>query len=270
MVSSVLRLPLLRLLERIAGLLRKLGLGGLVDRMRVGVLRGLGEFSERIGEVVLSGDVALHSHYVRQLKEADREGATLRRFTEAVGPGTVVLDIGTHLGHFAALAAKRGADVVAFEPNPRTLPYLRRNLEVNGVNERVRLVEQAVGARIGTATFYMSPDGEQSSLHEPAGADDAVTVRVTPVDQETRGLRVDVIKMDVEGAEVAALHGMKRTLEEASPDVVMFVERNPSALTRAGHSPQELDDALRALGLVFEELDEESEGDYVNLVCRRA
>ena len=266
----MLRIPLLRLLERVAAALRRMGLGGLVDRARGRALRRLGDFTERVGDVTLTGDVALHSHYVRQLKEGERESATLRLFTEAVGQGSVVLDIGAHLGHFSIVAARRGAQVVAFEPNPRTLPYLRRNLEANGVADRVRVVERAVGTTAGTATLYTSPAGDQSSLHEHADADGAVAVEVTAVDSETTGMRVDVIKMDVEGAEVSVLEGMARTLADASPRLVLFVERNPAALRRAGHAPEELDAALRTQGLVLESLEEEAEGDYVNLVCRRA
>jgi FkbM family methyltransferase len=265
-----MRLTALRVLERIAALLRRLGLGGLVDRVRGRALRGLGDFTERVDDITLTGDVALHSHYVRQLKEAERESATLRLFTETVRPGMTVLDIGAHLGHFSLIAAKRGAQVIAFEPNPETLPYLRRNLEANGVTDSVRLVQRAVGAKAGAVTFYTSSDGEQSSLHAHEAAEGAVTVEMTPVDDETSGLRVDVIKMDVEGAEVAALEGMRRTLAEASPEMLMLVERNPAALRRAGHEPGALDAALRAQGLVTEELDVEAEGDYVNLACRRA
>jgi FkbM family methyltransferase len=266
----VLRLPLLRLLERIATGLRRVGLGRLVERARGTALRGLGEFTERVDGVTLSGDVALHSHYVRALKDAQRERSTVQMFAEIVRDGTVVLDVGAHLGHFSALAAKRGATVVAFEPNPQTLPYLRRNLELNGVTDRVRVVERAVGSERGAATFFLSPDGEQSSLHAHAPEAEPVTVEVTPVDAETSGLVVDVIKIDVEGAEIEALEGMAQTLDRASSGLVLFVERNGGTLARAGHSVEDLDDALRARGFDPQPLDEEPEGDYVNLVCRRA
>ena len=266
----MLRIPLLRLLERVAALLRRVGLGGLVDRARGRALRRLGDFTERVGDVTLTGDVALHSHYVRQLKEGEREHATADLFSRAIAEGRVVLDIGAHLGYFTALAGRRGATVLAFEPDPRTIPYLRRNVELNGIADRVRIVERAVGAENGTATFFLSPGGDESTLHRRAADDVPVTVRVAPVDEETGGLVVDVIKMDVEGAELEALAGMSATLANASPELTMFVERNPAVLRRAGHTPEELDEALRAQGFVIEALEEEDEGAYVNLVCRRA
>jgi FkbM family methyltransferase len=266
----VLRLPLLRLLERIAGLLRRFGLGAFVDRVRGRALRGLGEFTERVDGVTLCGDVALHSHYVRALKETDREQATAQLFADSVKEGSVVLDIGAHLGYFTALAATRGATVLAFEPNRSTLPYLRRTLELNGVADRVRVVERAAGAKEGTATFFRTGAGDESSLHRPGPDAERVTVEVGPVDAETSGLVVDVIKLDVEGGELEALAGMARTLERASPELVLFVERNSGALRRAGHAPEELDQALRAHGFDPRPLDEEAEGAYVNLVCRRA
>src|SRR5215217_1038826 len=156
------RLALLRLLERAAALLRRVGLGGLVDRARAPALSALGEFTQQVGGVVLSGDTALHSHYVRQLQEKDREGATMRAFSEAVRDGAVVLDIGAHLGYFTVLAAKRGATVLAFEPNPRTIAHLRRNLALNGVTDDVRVVQRAVGGEPGTASFFLSRGGDES------------------------------------------------------------------------------------------------------------
>jgi FkbM family methyltransferase len=264
------RLTVLRILERVAAGLRRIGLGGLVDRMRGRALQGLGDFTEQVGDVVLSGDIAQHSHYVRMLTEHGREDATARAFTAAVAPGAVVLDIGAHLGYFTAVAAKRGAQVVAFEPNPRTLPYLRRNVQDNGVSERVRIVERAVGAAPGSATFYVSEGGDESSLHAHAADDEPVMVQVARVDDEAGGLRADVIKMDVEGGEIEALKGMTRTIEHAAPELVLFVERNAGALRRAGHAPEDLDALLRALGLRFEVLDEDVDAGYVNLLCRRA
>jgi FkbM family methyltransferase len=266
----MLRLSLLRLLERIAALLRRIGLGRLVERVRERALHGLGDFTERVGDVVLTGDVAAHSHYVRQLKDGVREQTTVRAFIDAVQPGSVVLDIGAHLGYFTALAARRGANVIAFEPNPRTLPYLRRNVERNAVADRVRIVERAVGAERGTATFFLSPAGDESSLHAHQPSDVPVPIHVTPVDAETAGLQVDVIKMDVEGGEIAALKGMRETIDRASPALVMFVERNADTLRRAGHTPEDLDEALRAHGFDQRPLDADAERGYVNLLCRRA
>jgi hypothetical protein len=69
---------------------------------------------------------------------------------------------------------------------------------------------------------------------------------------------------------VDALRGMRRTLEEASAGVVLFVERNSHALERAGHAPTDLDDALRSLGFEVEVLDQDEKAGYLNLACRRA
>jgi len=260
----------LRLLERVAALLRRLGLGGLVDRLRGRALSELGDFTERVGDITLTGDIALHSHYVRQLQGDERELATGALFAESIGEGAVVLDLGAYLGYFTVLAGRRGARVIAFEPDPRTLPYLRRNIESNGIADRVRIVERAVGAAAGTAIFFLSQGGDESTLHPNATHETAVTVQVTSVDSETEGLTVDVIKMDVEGAELEALAGMARTLESASPDLVMFVERSAETLGRTGHTPEELDRALRDHGFRLEVADRDEGRDYVNLVCRRA
>ena len=59
--------------------------------------------------------------------------------------------------------------------------------------------------------------------------------------------RVDIVKMDIEGAELAALRGMRRTIAR-SPDLALVMEYNPSALRAFGHEPAAALDEARALG----------------------
>ena len=94
-------------------------------------------------------------------------------------------------------------------------------------------------------------------------------------------VRVDVVKLDIEGGEVAALRGMRETLSRAGPGLVVFAECNPSMLERSGSSASELIEVLRGQGLDVRWIDE-SRGStrpldevdlshgYVNLCCRRS
>jgi hypothetical protein len=124
----VLRLPALRLLERAAAVLRRLGLGGIVDRARRLVLPRLGDFSEQVGEITLTGDVELHSHYVRELKESDRERASAELFSAAVREGSMVLDVGAHLGYFWPVSAGR--------PSSRSSRIRRRSVTCAATSRR--------------------------------------------------------------------------------------------------------------------------------------
>ncbi|MGZ8687144.1 MAG: hypothetical protein ACXWZP_01810, partial [Gaiellaceae bacterium] len=88
------------------------------------------------------------------------------------------------------------------------------------------------------------------------------------------------VKLDIEGGEVAALRGMRQTLERAGPGLTVFAECNPPLLERSGSSAEALVEALRGHRLDVSWIDEErgsvrpfdevdwSHG-YVNLCCRR-
>jgi FkbM family methyltransferase len=66
-------------------------------------------------------------------------------------------DVGVYLRVFTLMAAGTGARVIAFEPNPRTLPYLRSNLVLNGAAEQVTVVDRAAAATAETRAFYPEP-----------------------------------------------------------------------------------------------------------------
>jgi FkbM family methyltransferase len=281
----VIRLRALRLAERLAAPLRRLGLGRPIEAIRLWTLRRMGRFSMDVEGVTITGQSSVHISYVRELVEEAREGYMAQLFVEAVRPGMTVLDVGAHLGYFTLQAARRvgpAGRVLAAEPNPNTLPFLRANIEANGVADRVTIVERALGAAPGRAEFYVSPAGDTSSLHAAGQAAHTPTsVEVTTADAALGDVVLDVVKMDVEGGEVDVLDGMRETLARAAPGLVLFAECNGEALARAGRSADELMARLRALGLDPQVIDEERRvlapadgvdlrGGYVNLRCARA
>ncbi len=144
----------------------------------------------------------------------------------------VVLDCGAHHGRLSRLYKKSfpGAEVFAFEPTPATFKVLEAN--VAGVTG-ITAVNAAVGEVAGEIPFYLKEGDEQSnSLVPPAGAgggdgerDGAIVrVRVETIDGfcEAQGIeRVDVLKLDVEGHELAALKGASKLLGAGAIDVIM-------------------------------------------------
>jgi hypothetical protein len=95
-----------------------------------------------------------------------------------------------------------------------------------------------------------------------------------------RNLQVDVIKLDVDGGEVNALRGMRKTLTCAAPTVKLFVECKPGSLQFAGESAQSLMTELRELGFAIFMIDETRPGlrpvdstietaKQINLFCIR-
>jgi FkbM family methyltransferase len=188
------------------------------------------------------------------------ERHTRTLFEQAVKPGMHVLDIGAHVGYFTLLAARAVGPtgrVSAFEPDPSNYRFLCHNVALNGMEEVVTAVRKAVAEASGSRPFFVDERNSACSALSKAGrSGDAMAVECTAVDDFVEpGEGIDVVKLDVEGGELDALRGMRRTLADAAR-VVMFVECNPSALASASVSVSDLLDELRELDLVVQVIDE--------------
>ena len=183
----------------------------------------------------------------------------LRRFLR---PGMVVIDVGAHIGYYTALAAARvvpGGRVFAVEPAEENLAVLRRNVGRLAAGS-VTVCECAAGPRRAVRTLHLtgSSDGHSFFPHPLFGSVGTVEVRQEPVDALVDG-RVDLIKIDVEGAELDALAGMERILTE-NPQARLLVEWNPACMHQAGREPDELPELLLRRGYRLALLDEAADG----------
>jgi FkbM family methyltransferase len=171
----------------------------------------------------------------------------------------VVVDVGANVGLFSCLAAARvreGGRVVAFEPIPANLRYLRRNIEQNGYSERVVIEATAVGEDVGSVDVFMvrgSIGTHSISAKNAANSTESVSVPMTTLDTyaEEHGLgRIDALKVDVEGYEGHVLRGATAVLKQHRPS--LFVEFVPAHLSNCGFEPRELIDiVLSTYGDVF-------------------
>ena len=173
--------------------------------------------------------------------------AWLRRTLE---PSHVFVDIGANVGYFTVLFAPLVARVVAFEPAPGSYRYCKSNIELNGLTN-VDL--HAVGLWDADTTLQVRSDASSLMTTAVAPSADAGTGEVISVvsldNLIRRGLdlpRLDVIKMDIEGAEVRALRGMRRTLARFRPAIVMEVNRPALAVCEA--TVDEVWDFLTGMG----------------------
>ena len=208
-----------------------------------------------------------------ELLTRQHERETRQLLERRLRPGMVALDVGAHVGYYTRLLAERtgpAGQVIAFEPHPRTHETLRRNL---GHLSNVTTLQLAASAHSGSAQLYdylmMSASGslhyDETLAHQQRaqmGADDRAPrhdagfqmqryqVRTAAIDdclEELGVKRVDLVKMDIEGAELDALRGMKRTIA-ASPGLMLVMEYNPGALAAFGHDPLEALGEAMALG----------------------
>jgi FkbM family methyltransferase len=116
-----------------------------------------------------------------------------------LGPGAVFFDVGAHVGFYSLMASRRvgqAGRVVAFEPNPRNIDYLRRHVALNTVTN-VEIVEAAVSSSDGWVGFEAPGDSSMGQVSNDAGT----SVRSVSLDAWAAAHNVlpTVMKIDVEG-----------------------------------------------------------------------
>jgi FkbM family methyltransferase len=143
-------------------------------------------------------------------------------FENTVPKGGTIFDVGANVGFYAVLGSVLAGDegrVVAFEPLPRNLSYLKRHLELNQITN-VTVIEAAVAERCGTANFEHSPNPSMSHISSQG----RIEVKVVSLDEIISRGEVplpDYIKIDVEGAEFSVLSGAMSTLREYHPPLLL-------------------------------------------------
>lgn len=168
-------------------------------------------------------------------------------FTQLLTPGMTVVDTGANWGYFSLVAAALVGDsgtVLALEPDPRMFDLLQRNLRLNAFS-RVHALPVAGGAARGVLLLegYREGAGNRGTSHIRTGGEGAgaglVRVPSAPLDAlaAEHGLTtVDVIKIDVEGAEDAVLAGMREGLR-AHRFTRVLIELHPALLAERGVTP---------------------------------
>lgn len=130
--------------------------------------------------------------------------------------GDTVVDAGANIGTFTVLAAKRvgdGGRVIAIEPEKKNLGNLGKNIEINGL-DNITVAPKGLWDRRSREMLYLARGGGGHSLVRYSDKTEEIEVDTLDNILEELGVsKVDFIKMDVEGAEIQALDGMKRALE---------------------------------------------------------
>jgi FkbM family methyltransferase len=240
--------------------------------------------------------VDVHGHFLR-VDPNDYLGLTITReyepgvtryLTRSVLPGQTALDLGAHVGYFTLLLARLvgpAGRVVSFEPDPDNFLLLEQNVRTNGYRN-VSLEMSAVSDRSLRGTLFLSE--LNSGDHRLFGEADrsGIEVDVVALDDRLADLQgvVRWIKMDIQGAELHAVRGM-RTLFDSCPQLTVVTEFMPTALLEAGSLPEALFTFFDGLGFrayqlgyegdlhttsVDEALSRTADGTYLNLVFDRS
>jgi len=161
-------------------------------------------------------------------------------FTGDLRRESVVYDLGAQAGIYTLLAATRATDghVYSFEPFVQNADILRRHIKLNGLTN-CTVIEAAVHSSSGTAQFAAGPTPEMGAL-SPGGDLRVKTVALDDLRDAGTLPPPDLIKMDIEGNELEALHGATRLLQTNRP--ILYLATHSSQLQR------ECGEFLRKLG----------------------
>ncbi len=207
-------------------------------------------------ERVLARQPALYAGALRLLRSPD---LGKRIFVAVIRRGDVVFDVGANRGAYTALFARlvgSPGEVHAFEPVPPTCDALAEALRAAGIGNVV-VNRSALAETPGELPLYVPGDdfGQASLARHGAGSwTGAAAVHSYRAPVETldgyvrrRGLaRLDFVKCDVEGAELAVLRGAGETLRAFAP--LLYLEVCADWTAGFGYAPSALPEHLRALG----------------------
>jgi FkbM family methyltransferase len=187
---------------------------GLRSSFEIPVRKGMRFRFERYGDVARM--LYMQSHLVRLGKSF--ETGMLDLFCSYLSPGATVIDVGANVGMYSMAASRLVGPqglVLAYEPDPVTFEVLTRNLAMNGcdnvrafpyaLSDREGLVDLSVPAAVKAGYVYGDAYRSMRKLE-----DGAAGIRAVSLDTHLEELGIaaaDVMKIDVEGAELPCLRG---------------------------------------------------------------
>ncbi len=189
------------------------------------------------------------------------EPLSTKLFLESISPGMRVVDCGANIGIYTCLASgavgKEGK-VYSFEPEPQNFACLTETIRLNQL-ANVQPECLALSDRNGEASLFLS---EMNMGDHRIGEIDekrrSVRISTRTLDSYWGGNipEIDVLKIDVQGAEGLVFKGMTETIAK-SPKLKIFMEFWPYALRRCGTNPQDLLDTLLVWGFSFQLIDQD-------------
>ena len=186
-------------------------------------------------------------------------------FRRSIGPGMIVVDVGANIGYYTLIAAKEtgeGGKVYAFEPESHNYELLVKNIDANGYRNVVP-IRKAVSNRTGCAKLFL--DKINLGAHSFAednlvpgnaiGRSGILEVETVALDHFIPDGRVDIIKIDTQGAEGLVLEGARNILRTSS-NLKIFMEFWPAGLRSVGSDPLPLLNEVQDYGFKIRLIDE--------------
>jgi FkbM family methyltransferase len=181
------------------------------------------------------------------------------RIAQLAKNGGLMVDVGANYGYYSCIWADANpkSRVIAFEASPRNFSALKLNLIDNGLEAQVSIQQIAVGKERGSLPFTLGPE-EQSSWGGLLidKENDAIEVPVVPLDEvflKSQDDCIEVLKIDVEGADTWVLQGAEQLLRSHKINHIFF-EENHVRMSALNIKPEEAQNLLRDCGYHLESL----------------
>lgn len=190
----------------------------------------------------------------------------------------VFVDVGAHIGYYTCIAAKiidKKGEVYAFEPEPFNYSLLMKNIYINNF-KNVLPVNKAISDKKGKIKLFLSYEGGQHSIAHGQCCYSSVEVETITLDEFFKDKKIDIIKIDVEGAEPFVIRGGSKILRNVK---CMFIEFSQSTLNYAGISPEDYLQSIENIGFEtyficrnerlvrLNKIHKDEIPDYCNLLC---
>lgn len=210
------------------------------------------------------------SHSLILRKEYEKVETKL--FKKILKKGNIFVDVGANFGYYSLLASRKvgkKGKVFAFEPDPYNFEVLKKNIELNNF-KNVVCVNKAVVDKEKTFYFYISYDllGDQNFIKDVSRK--RVLVKGKPLDMYFgRKKKVDIVKVDVQGAEEMVIKGMEKTIG-ANPKMKILIEFCPEWIEKNGLKPMNFLKLINRLHLSIFFVDDLSKSQDNNSVLEEA
>lgn len=185
--------------------------------------------------------------FAHALSRHDWQASGVEAALQWINADSVVVDVGAHVGTFTVPFARKAAFVYAIEPTESSRKLLEENVERNGVTDKVSVLGVAASSAEGTFQKAVNLPPAETQYYESTEG-----IQGFPLDILVP--RVDFLKIDVEGMELAVLTGARRLIETYQP--VIFFEVNKKALDAHRVPRRVLGRYLRSRGYVFYRVEE--------------
>ena len=168
----------------------------------------------------------------------DNELPVQAALAEHLQPGSVLFDVGANVGFFTVIGARIVGEegrVYAFEPVARNAAYLRLNCRLNRLRN-VQVLQVAAGDETRSGALHLADYSGGSTLDVAGRPPDyrrtrsVDVVRIDDLMESSAFAPPDVVKIDVEGAELHVLRGMQRTLQQCRPVVIYETDDKSAAV----------------------------------------